>query len=282
MAAATEADICNLALYDIGQGVTVANPLSGDTTAAGAVCRLVYPQVRDALLKRFPWTFAKKQVPLQQIVESAGSGLDLSDFLYAYQLPTDFLQARYIWDGARPGSPVSTWIQDPDLMPPDSVSVMPAIDGQAVAVPFEVVGSVLYADWYTALPAWDATLGYSPGYLVTYGGFSFVCLLTTTPGQAPGANGQGTAYWGAASVTRKVDLVYTAQITDVTKFTAEFVDAVAAKLSARLARSQAAKPDLAAKLDAYAEQLVVRAAAIASNGREPDRVPDSSFVSVRG
>lgn len=82
---ASEVNICNLALQQMGRSTRIAS-LSETTTEAGLICALQYPISRDAVLRAFPWNFAQRRAALTAFVEAPA-------FEYAnhFKLPSDFL-----------------------------------------------------------------------------------------------------------------------------------------------------------------------------------------------
>jgi hypothetical protein len=92
---ADEVQICNLALLRVGVTSTIA-ALSEVSTEANA-CRVFFEQVRDAVLRDFPWGFATKRAALGLLAEAAPT-----NWAYAYQLPSDCLLVRgLVCPGAR-------------------------------------------------------------------------------------------------------------------------------------------------------------------------------------
>jgi len=85
--------LCSRALIKIG-----ANPISAfeEGTAEADVAANLYTSVRDTLLSAHPWTFATGQAALPQLVAEP-----VADFVYAFQLPPDFLRALSVGDGGR-------------------------------------------------------------------------------------------------------------------------------------------------------------------------------------
>jgi hypothetical protein len=81
MAIDTEVKVVNLSLYLIGEG-SIAS-LTDDSKPAN-VANLMYSAVRDEVLRRHEWVCAVERQTL-----AAGTEDTLSDFEYAYQLPTD-------------------------------------------------------------------------------------------------------------------------------------------------------------------------------------------------
>lgn len=92
--ATTEASICNRALLRVGINKTI-DALT-DSTAEAQACNILYEQVRDELLQRVPWPFATQREELVVITDGERNGWD-----FAYALPSDCLQVRGIWSGAR-------------------------------------------------------------------------------------------------------------------------------------------------------------------------------------
>lgn len=91
--ALSDVALCSRALIKIG-----AAPITSfdDNSAEGEIAGALYPQVRDALLSAYAWSFASGQIALDQLVVSP-----IADYDYAYQLPNDFLRALSAGSGAR-------------------------------------------------------------------------------------------------------------------------------------------------------------------------------------
>lgn len=91
--ALSDVALCARALIKIG-----AVPISSfsDGTAESEMAGALYPQVRDALLSAYPWSFASGQVALAQLVTPP-----LADYSYAFGLPNDFLRAISAGAGSR-------------------------------------------------------------------------------------------------------------------------------------------------------------------------------------
>ena len=79
---ASEVDISNLALSMLGEEADVVSISPPDTVNSGH-CKRFYPLARDAMLERYPWTFATTRAPLAL--------LDLDElppeWAYAYARP---------------------------------------------------------------------------------------------------------------------------------------------------------------------------------------------------
>lgn len=91
--ALSDVALCARALIKIG-----AAPITSfaDGTAESEIAGALYPQVRDALLSAYPWSFASGQVVLAQLVSPP-----LADYSYAFALPNDFLRALSAGNGSR-------------------------------------------------------------------------------------------------------------------------------------------------------------------------------------
>ncbi|MBI1301337.1 MAG: hypothetical protein GC137_06730 [Alphaproteobacteria bacterium] len=92
-----------MALSDIGLSSRAlirigAAPITSfsDGTAESEIAGALFPQVRDAMLSAYAWSFASGQVVLNQL-----STAPVADFDYAYQLPNDFLRALSAGSGTR-------------------------------------------------------------------------------------------------------------------------------------------------------------------------------------
>ncbi len=92
-----------MALSDIGLSARAlirigATPITGfnDGTAESEIAANLFPQVRDALLSAYPWSFASGQIALDRLVTTP-----VADYAYAYALPNDFLRALSAGSGSR-------------------------------------------------------------------------------------------------------------------------------------------------------------------------------------
>ena len=89
---ASEVEICNLALTELGD---FANKISalGEDGIEGETCEILYPQVRDAMIESHVWNFALGRSSLSKLSEGP-------PFEYAnqFQLPGDILRAVAIWN----------------------------------------------------------------------------------------------------------------------------------------------------------------------------------------
>ena len=92
-----------MALSDIGLSSRAlvrigAVPITSfsDGSAESEIAGMLFPQVRDALLSAYPWSFASGQIALDQLVTTP-----VADYSYAYALPNDFLRALSAGSGSR-------------------------------------------------------------------------------------------------------------------------------------------------------------------------------------
>ena len=79
----TSLSICSDALIMLG-----AQPISSFTEGSDAAqaCDRLYPDLRDSLLSRYPWSWSYQKVQLARLASAP-----LTEWQYAYQLPGDML-----------------------------------------------------------------------------------------------------------------------------------------------------------------------------------------------
>lgn len=88
---ASKANICNMALGLLGVTTQIAD-LSNPTNDAEISCNLWWDQCVNEMLERNDWKFARGYVQL------ASTTAPSDEYDYAYQLPTNCLVVRYLWD----------------------------------------------------------------------------------------------------------------------------------------------------------------------------------------
>jgi len=88
----SEVAICNLALQDLGRGLTIT--ALDENSQAARSCRLRYPYARDACLRAYDWNFAAARASLPALVAAPAFG-----YAHAYQLPPDCLFVREVAGG---------------------------------------------------------------------------------------------------------------------------------------------------------------------------------------
>lgn len=82
--------ICSNALIRLGD-----KPISSfeDGTSAAKRCAILYPSIRNAMLRAHPWDCARKRVVLAPL-----STVPAFDYAYQYQMPADWLRTLQIGD----------------------------------------------------------------------------------------------------------------------------------------------------------------------------------------
>jgi len=91
---ASEVDICNLALADLGDAAKVSSISPPDTSAQAGHCARFYPMARDELLDMHDWDFATYRVALAAITLPSV----VTTWTYAYALPSNVLNIIAILD----------------------------------------------------------------------------------------------------------------------------------------------------------------------------------------
>lgn len=82
---ASEVDICNLALANLGDAANLQSINPPDGSAQADHCSRFYPIARDALLEMHDWGFAMKRAALAQLANPT------TEWAYCYAQPTDLL-----------------------------------------------------------------------------------------------------------------------------------------------------------------------------------------------
>jgi len=110
----SKVSICNLALANVA-----ANPISSidEASAEARACRLFYDHALDALLQRYPWEFAGSTQALAEVINTKPR-----KWGKAFRRPSDCLKVRRVTD---------------ELMLDDT---------DAIGVPYEVEGEVIFTD----------------------------------------------------------------------------------------------------------------------------------------
>src|ERR1700737_379253 len=85
---ASEVDICNLALLQIGD-TNLITDLKGDTLEAQA-CNALYAQNRDETLQELSWQFANRRLkPAPLVATTLALGAVPTGWAYAFAMPDD-------------------------------------------------------------------------------------------------------------------------------------------------------------------------------------------------
>ena len=89
----SEVEICNSALVKLGVGTTGRITSLTEGSKNANLCNEQYAKLRDQLLRKHLWNFAKERVKLAQLSETPVSGFD-----YQYQLPSDLMRVLAVHD----------------------------------------------------------------------------------------------------------------------------------------------------------------------------------------
>lgn len=85
-------EICNAALSLIGEK-QITNATLSSNTEAERQCSLMFPIIRDKVLREHPWNFAESRATLAALVETPAFEFD-----YYYQLPSDCLRVLRLYE----------------------------------------------------------------------------------------------------------------------------------------------------------------------------------------
>lgn len=96
---ASSVQICNMALSHLGVSKTIA--AINEATAEAAACRQFYDQVRDNILRAFPWPFATTTAALALVTKMGDVAHPTTEWAYSYRYPTDCMAFRRIESGIR-------------------------------------------------------------------------------------------------------------------------------------------------------------------------------------
>ncbi len=199
--AASETEICNLALAHCGNSNGIASLT--ERSAPARACSLFYAQVRDEVLREFPWPFTRTFAALALVAEQP-----TTEWAYSYRYPASCFRLVRLLSGMR-------------------------VDTEATRVPFRMGADAQGRLLYTDLPEAVAE--------------------------------------------------YYAAVTDVSRFSPDFVQTVALKLAAMIAPTvtggDPTKLGLRA-LQLYQMQLAI-ARTTAANEDQPDVDADSAFILAR-
>jgi hypothetical protein len=97
--AASDTEICNIALSHLGVGKEIANLETENSNEANA-CRRFFDTARDATLRDFPWPFATKFADLSLVEETPND-----EWAYSYRYPSDCVRLRRVLSGNRTDTP---------------------------------------------------------------------------------------------------------------------------------------------------------------------------------
>jgi hypothetical protein len=88
----SEVAICNMALAELGRGLSIT--AMDEASTAARACKLHYPYARDAVLRSYDWNFAAARVEL-----AANATVPAFEYAFAYDLPADCLLVRAVFEG---------------------------------------------------------------------------------------------------------------------------------------------------------------------------------------
>jgi hypothetical protein len=140
--ATSPTDIANLALSEIGSRLIAS--LETENSEEARVCRLHYPQCRDALLRQHQWSFATARADLSKL-----DAAPLSDWDSAWQLPADCLRNIRISSGS-----------------PTTSSREFAVEGRSILTRGMDAVSLVYVTNAAAVPDWDSLFVEAMSYLL--------------------------------------------------------------------------------------------------------------------
>lgn len=86
---ATDTDICNIALANLGHAAKVSSIDPVDGSVEAMHCARFYPVARGLALSKHDWGFATRRAKLSELVVDETT---YSDYQYAYALPAGFLR----------------------------------------------------------------------------------------------------------------------------------------------------------------------------------------------
>lgn len=166
----TAISICNLALGHLG--VTEVITALTDDSEEGRACNRHYDQDRKFVLASFPWNFATKFETLSLV--STG---EVQGFTYAYELPSDLLKARKIFQASPPLGPLD----------------------------FKIVGTQLWTDMEDAILEFTYDLNvenqFSPDFITAFSHKLANSLAMPLTRKMTLAKEQMTAYFGFLSLS---------------------------------------------------------------------------------
>jgi len=99
----SEVEICNLALQQMGRGLSITTLTPYDT--ASRLCARQYPISRDAVLRAYPWNFAQRRDELDAHADEPAF-----EFTYMYALPSDYLGNLRLFDNDDQAFKIETYV----------------------------------------------------------------------------------------------------------------------------------------------------------------------------
>lgn len=273
--AATETALCQKALSNIGiTSPTLVNYLT-DTSKEAVQCAIFYADERDSLLRRANWPFARRRatlaaLPTVPVVWSAGAFP--KNTLVTYSDGNTYLAITAAVAGNVPGAAPTVW----QLVP---TGWTPARSGWAYA--FAVPSDMLLPRYIS--PAGLSQVLYTPVQPSQLSGV-WPQPRTPRPDQRVPFGTEAATYTDDQILLcdyQTPELVYTAKLVDVTKFSAAFTDALAWALASSLAMPLTVDEKRAARAAAEAKASFLEALSEDFTGEQQDVPPDSDMIAAR-
>lgn len=227
--ASTDVEICNLALSRIGANTITS--LSANSAKEDRLCNQFYTQFRDELLRSYPWNFAKKAVRLIK-TDLYDTSTDYSDAVTITNIATSNPVVVTGTNSFSAGYIIKLW----DITGTDELNDLDFEVGAANTATFSLLGVdggkyTTYSSGGYAVRHEPITI-YDEGY--TYNLPSdYLKALKLDSGLEFQILGDAN---GKRLLTTDDDavLVYTSKVTDVTKFSDDFVQLLVSRIAREL------------------------------------------------
>jgi hypothetical protein len=223
--------ICNLALTRLG-GTLAVNVETPGSTVEDQICNKIYELLRDEVLKAHNWQFAKRVLPLNLADGTEQAGFDEIDITGITQADPGVVTA------------VAHGFLDGWLVIIDDVSGMTEINKKIVRVSAKTTDTFacygLNTTKFTAYTSggkvirYEAIGDYSEGYVYDVPADLIKPISLTPEGYDFEEMGSGNSRRILTTIEDAI-LVYTAQITTVSEFSSEFIEAYWTRMAAELA-----------------------------------------------
>ena len=162
---ATEVDICNLALANLGDDATIATLSPPEGSAQAEKAARFYPIARDSLLEMHTWNFAAKRANLALTTNN------LAQWDYAYVAPTDMMSPVAVISPTAQND-YATRMSAGDTPGGITSNYAPTIvAGQYTPQQFAIEGTTIYTNVETAMLRYQAFVTesdkFSPLFVMT-------------------------------------------------------------------------------------------------------------------
>jgi hypothetical protein len=278
--AESEAAIANLALLRIGDSKGLLDDFDGESNQA-QVCKLLYGQERDNLLRAFKWPFATRRAYPTQL----GGAAWVSTTPYGVGDYASYAPA--IGNVVNPPESLTTFVylslvanntgNAPDSNPGSWLQISRAAWAYAFSLPADLLRVIgLYHG--NRNPREDQQVPYAIEYESAQDATGNVIgpgkiLLTDA--------GLPWESWALSTAPRSIELVYTAQITDTKQFPPDFTETLSWRIASMLALALRKDADEARRCSDAATSEFSRAVAHSMQEVRPDRPPLPSFIAAR-